>query len=87
MYQATNIFTGERSPMFFYETEMDEYINRYDTDAMPARFDVYHDGRLIGYAWNTAYYKQYMEDTYWISDHYKLDNMVVNQNNKRKRWM
>lgn len=86
-YYATNIFTGERSPTFFYETEMDEYLNRYDTDAAPARFDVYHDGRLEYYHWNTAYYKTYMSDAYWICEHYNQNNIVIEQRNKHKRWM
>ena len=86
MYQATNIFTGERSPMFFYEKEMDEYIAGKDADATPARFDVYHDGRLIGYAWNTAYYEKYMKNAYWICEHYDY-NIACGKRNKYKRWM
>ena len=85
-YQATNIFTGERSPMFFTEEEMDGYIASYDADAKPARFDVYNDGRLVYYAWNKAYYAAYMADAFWISDHYNQNQNMV-QSNQRRRWM
>lgn len=86
MYQAENIFTGERSPMFFSEEEMDGYIAGYDADSTPARFDVYRDGHLEYYAWNKAYYSEYMADAFWISDHYDR-NVVFEQRNKHRRWM
>ena len=85
MYYATNIFTGERSPMFYTEEEMDGYIAGYDADTTPARFDVYYNGRLVYYAWNKAYYTEYIADKFCISANYNYNHNI--EQKKHKRWM